>query len=139
MSREEDIMYMLESDWIWSPLFHPNLDRFVKALEEVLYRLPDDYFDRVYDGVHFVVDVGIMRAVNVPGVADRSDHDHVVIFFMAFSLSDKGLIGLIAHELAHSFVVEYDYAENEKAADDLVRRWGFADELAELRRGSSGE
>jgi hypothetical protein len=39
------------------------------------------------------------------------------------------MIGLIAHEIAHSFVSSRDNATDEALADDKTREWGFEDEL----------
>lgn len=44
-----------------------------------------------------------------------------------------GLVGLLAHELAHTIVQQPNHEDNEQAADMLVSRWGFDMELKALR------
>ena len=58
MTRQEDISYdFLEGDKIWPPFIAPNRNHpFVKALVEVLERLPDDAYDKVAHQTSFVVE-----------------------------------------------------------------------------------
>ena len=56
----------------------------------------------------------------------------MIIFSTAFELSDIALVGLIAHEIAHSIEERRDHSDNEVAADERVRAWGFEKELAEM-------
>ncbi len=148
MSREEDISLILESDRIFPPdVGRENRRRFIDALVQVLKRLPEDAFCYVELDVGFVVDDGYALALNVPwsrtfpsldGRRVTVRYDQIVILRSAFQLSDKGLIGLIAHEIAHSLVDKDDHFENERAADALVTEWGFGDELRQKDEDQPG-
>lgn len=139
MARQEDIAYdFLESDRIW-PVFIPSNRNhpFVKSLVEVLERLPDDAYKKLASQTSFVVEDPSVLATNVPferayppirhGLRVR--FDTIVIFHPALDFSHKALVGLIAHEIAHSFVTGQDYKADEQEADSQVLRWGFAEEL----------
>ena len=142
MTREEDIAYdFLENDRIWPPLFasdrgHP----FAQALVEVLTRLPDEAYDVVAKKVSFVVEDYQVTAVNVPfnrayppnREVFRVSFDTIVIFHPALAYSHAALVGLLAHELAHSLVSKPDYKTDEEATDALVLRWGFGRERKAL-------
>lgn len=150
MSRTEDVFLYMQSDRVWPALLNtPTRQRFNLALVEVLRRLPDDIFDIVETDLGFVVQEPTYRAINVPYecVLPPSDKpikfriDQVVIFSNAFDdLSDPALVGLLAHEIAHSIEERRDHSANEAAADERVRAWGFEKELAELsaRKGKTG-
>lgn len=140
MSREEDIMYMLETDRIWPPAVGSKTRRrFERALTETLKRLPDKVFDCVYDDTCYVIHDVCALAMNVPlkitipasKKGASIQRNQIVFFPEAFRLSDKALIGLIAHEIAHSLVEKDNHIENEKAADSLASKWGFSEELKE--------
>ena len=143
MTRQESISYsFLESDRIWPPLIGPDRSHpFVKALVDVLTRLPDDAYEAVEEFVYFVVEHPGFTAVNVPfkrsypslkgGVTIR--FDTIVIFHTALKYSLKALVGLIVHELAHSFVDNPDYQSDEQGADSQAMRWGFDKELDMLK------
>ena len=139
MNREEDIVYdFLESDRIWPPQIsskrgHP----FIKALIEVLRRLPNDIYEEVSEVIWFVIEDSQIMAMNVPFrrvypsscSALEVRFDTIVIFHQALACPHNALIGLLAHELAHSIVSLREHKENEQAADDLVVQWGFSKEL----------
>jgi hypothetical protein len=139
--RDEDILNFMQSDRIWPALLNtPSRKRFNTALVTVLHRLPDDAFDQVYDDVWFVVQEPTYRALNVPysRILPASQYERefkihqVVIFNTTFDLSDEAIVGIIAHELAHSIVEYPDHFQNESAADGLVKTWGFERQLGEL-------
>ncbi len=44
-------------------------------------------------------------------------------------------MGLIAHELAHSFVSNPEYQSDEQEADLQAQRWGFEEELDIMENG----
>ena len=141
MSRSEDIQNYMESDSVWPALLNtPTRKRFNRALIEVLRRLPDDIFDTIEFSLGFVVQESDYRAINVPFKRVIPPHkqnyelkmDQVVIFSNAFDLSDTALVGLIAHEIAHSVEDLSDHFQNELRADERVKEWGFEKELAEL-------
>jgi hypothetical protein len=140
MTRQEDISCdFLESDRIWPPSLAPT--SFIEALKEVLLRLPDDAYDDISDRVRFVVDVPPFLAVNVPfrRVYPTCSNPFtvelytIVVFLQALSGSHRALVGLLAHELAHSLVSMPDHRSNEEAADALAISWGFDRELEVMR------
>jgi hypothetical protein len=142
MSREDNIKYMFESDRIWPPVgFSAKRQRFMVALGNVLKRLPDDAFEHVEDCIDFIVDDIDALALNVPfsrtfpaaGEVTIS-YDQIIVFRTAFLLSDEALVGLVAHEIAHSIVCMDNHAENEAAADATIEKWGFGEELAQLEK-----
>jgi hypothetical protein len=69
----------------------------------------------------------------IPGIKKRiTPIKYVVVLFeCCFRFSSSARVGLIAHELAHSFVNGADYKADEAAADGLVVKWGFSAELAQ--------
>jgi hypothetical protein len=144
VSREEDITYdFLESDRIWPPFIAPNHSHpFIKALVEVLMRLPDHIYEVVEERIMFVVEDPRIVATNapfnrvyLPSPKDIDIHvqfDTIVIFHHALTYPHNALMGLLAHELAHSIVSLPEHKENEAAADDLVVQWGFSKEFEAL-------
>ena len=54
--------------------------------------------------------------------------DTIIIFHPTLSFSQEAQVGILAHEIAHSFNSEANYDDDEAAADDLVSKWGFANE-----------
>lgn len=143
MTSEEEISCdFLENDRIWPPLiaFKPE-HPFVKALLEVLTRLPVEAYYVVSKKVSFVVEDARITALNVP--FNRSypsnpngltvSFDTIVVFHQALAFPHAALVGLLAHELAHSFQSEPDYKTDEATTDALVLRWGFDRELEALR------
>jgi len=139
VARQEDIFNdFLESDRVWPPSLVP--DAFIKALVEVLICLPDDDYDTVSEKVSFVVEDPRISAVNVPfnrtypslpnGIT--LEFHTIVIFHQALTYPHTALVGLLAHELAHSFGSGQDYKADEDAANTLVVRWGFGEEIEAL-------
>ncbi len=147
MSREDDIRRFLEGDSIQPPSWRIASRPFVGPLIDVLKRLPDDIFDdEVEHRITFVVDVDDYYAVNVsldevvPPSQKRSytvKKQVIVLYRSCWTLSPASLTGLIAHEIAHSVIELPDHHANEKAADDLIRTWGFEAELASLEEEKS--
>lgn len=153
MSRQEDVRLFLESGKIaplnWIAGDHARL--FAGALSEVLRRLPDEVFDDVVEpNVDFVVDMGGFEALNAPrawviptGGASYLTirRDTIILLQPCWQYSQRALIGLIAHEIAHSVREENEHFENEAAADSLVREWGFVEEMDafESERNPSSE
>jgi hypothetical protein len=134
--RYEDIMYMVERDGIWPPTVSPERDRFCAALCEVLSRLPQETFDKVEDEVRFVLDDPSLKmlAVNAPAppssdLSGKSGIDTIVFFRACMDLAPKALIGLIAHEIAHTSIHGKDYRKDEILVNERARKWGFGPEL----------
>ena len=132
----------LESDRVWpvgltTDQSHP----FVSALVEVLKRLSDKDYDKVELRIGFVVESYQMRAVNVPfrqivppatQAACEVRYDTIIVFASSLRLPHPALVGLLAHEIAHSCVEKDDHHDNEAAADQLATSWGFGQELQAL-------
>jgi hypothetical protein len=135
--RYEEILNMLEHVGIWPPMVSPERNRFCAALREVLSRLPQEAFDKVDKKVRFLLDDPSLKmlAVNAPhppssALTGRVGSDTIVFFRTCLDLAPKALIGLIAHEIAHSFVGGKNYAEDEILAKKQAPEWGFGPELA---------
>jgi len=143
MTRQEDISYdFLENDKIWPPVLIANPQHpFTKALINTLERLPDDAYDEISSIISFVVEDSRFAAMNVPfsrqypsapkGLEVR--FDTIVVFHGALEYTHLALVGLIAHEIAHSVVSLPNHISNEEAADTLIEKWGFGKELEALR------
>ncbi|MGD0918975.1 MAG: hypothetical protein ABSB22_21225 [Thermodesulfobacteriota bacterium] len=142
MSREEDIAYdFLENERIWPPNIAPNREHpFIKALVEVLMRLPNHIYEAVAEMVLFVVEDPRFMATNAPfnrvypscSNSHNVRFDTIVIFHQALACPHNALMGLLAHELAHSFSHLSDYKNDEILVDKLVAQWGFGKELEAL-------
>ncbi len=157
---EEELMFLrryedvdrIVTDKVWPPPGlvldpHPFAVSFSAALREVLTRLPTQTLFKIGLQVNFIISArGIITALNVPVInkilpvntdcGNKENHliRHTIVFFeLADQMDPVSLIGLIAHEIAHSFVEKPDHTANEKAADELVRKWGFGTELDKLR------
>ncbi len=108
---------------------------------ELLERLPDDAYNVVANQTSFIVETPQFLAINVPFERSypplksvlRVRLDTMVIFHVALDYPHKALVGLIAHELAHSFVTQSDYRTDEKETNLQALRWGFAEELEALQ------
>jgi hypothetical protein len=136
-SRCADIEAIIESDQIWPHGFYDGKRQFMNALREVLSRLPQEDFDKVQSEVGFVLEDPAVDpfAVNIPaptgpdrlspGSESKIGKDVVVFFRNCLRLSPDALIGLVAHELAHSFVNGEDDIEDEALVDAKARSWGF--------------
>jgi hypothetical protein len=143
MSRRDAITYsFIESDRIWPPFIAHDLSHpFMKALLEVLTRLPDDEYYIVESYVSFIVEVKEIMAANAPFVRTyfpgpgkiEVRFDTIVFFHTALGYSHKALVAIIAHELAHSIESHPDYKTDEQMADLMVHSWGFQEELESLR------
>jgi hypothetical protein len=140
IGRHGEIMNMLERDGIWPPTVSLERNRFCEALREVLSRLPQEAFDKVDDKVRFLLDDPSLKmlAVNAPpppcsDLSGRLGIDTIIFFRICMDLAPKALVGLIAHEIAHSFVCGKDYLEDEVLAKKQAPKWGFGPELACLK------
>ena len=136
MGRYGEIIYMLERDGIWPLTASPERNRFCAALREVLCRLPQEAFDRVDSGVRFLLDDPSLKmlAINAPappnqGQSGRPGIDTIVFFRSCMDLTPKAMMGVIAREIAHSFVCGKDYSEDHVLAESKALAWGFAAEV----------
>ena len=138
IARYGDIMNIVKSDNIWPPTASSN-QLLAPALCEVLSRLPQEDFDFVESNVSFIVEDPKLTplAFNVPAKGEMGRKiglDRIVFFESSWLLSPKALIGLVAHELAHSFVTGKDDTKDELLVNQRVCDWGFQDELICLQR-----
>jgi hypothetical protein len=120
----------------WRFRLHPcndNTDLLREAFLDVMTRLSSEVFEYLSSKMRIVWLPASYRALNVP-VPPAQD---VIVFLddQFQKLSPQARIGLVAHELAHSCVEKPQHSENEAAADDLVKSWGFSQELGALRNG----
>jgi len=116
-----------------------------KAMKEFLNRLPDDPLKDLWktrEWYKFDVIMGIWGSC-----VHFSDLRCVDINLLPASLDQKvsTIIGIIAHEFAHSFIgpqevcvddadaIIESHENNEDDADELVCEWGFAKEMEEAR------
>ena len=148
--RDQEILTgFLLNDRIWPPYITNNWSHpFIKALITVLKTLPDSAFDHIESTVvSIILDDCRAFAVNAPyqfllppiKESIKLSKETIVFFPQCLALSQKALVGLIAHELAHSFENQKDYKTDEDAVDALARRWGFTDEITALREEKSGK
>ncbi len=140
--RCEDIMQFLgpDSDSIMPRISSAGRIKLDKALTEVLSRLPQNDFDTVVSKIVFVFDDPDFNVYGLNAAAPTSPDndlprgvDTIVFFRLALTLSPKSLIGVIAHEIAHSFVSGTYNQEDEDLVDAKVREWGFKREQDALK------
>ena len=137
--RLGDILYdYLENDRIHNTaLVSP---KFFRALADVLRRMPEDDFYEIPDNLTFIVETEHITAQNVRLLASVSGKGHavpitidiIVIYHTALEYSHNALMGLLAHEIAHSFHEGKDYMKDEEMTDNLACKWGFENELQAL-------
>lgn len=135
--RQDSINFIMETDKIWPPDVTSSNDlkvkRFLKRLRATLERLPQDIFDVVEQTVSFIIDTGAL-AINVPVPASDRGQTNIIIYERSLSFSEAALVGLCAHEIAHSIIEYPDHRINEELADRKVMEWGFSEELEALER-----
>jgi hypothetical protein len=141
IGRYQDIIRRIESDWIWPPVSSEPMRKFKASCREVLSRLPDEVFSQVESEIGIILDDPSveMLAVNVPPPRSpdgkgKMGIDSIAFFRSCLGFTSDALIGLIAHEFAHSFVRGRDYTEDEALVDQKARDWGFGYELDRLER-----
>jgi hypothetical protein len=117
---------MVESDSIWPPVQSPARKKFNAAFREVLSRLPEEVFDQVQSEIVFVLEDPTVEyfAANVPAppsgdVGGKLGMDTIVVFHTCLNFAREAMIGLIAHEIAHSFVGGTDNCEDRVAPEYL--------------------
>jgi len=135
MDRYEDIIRMVEGGRIWPPVASSWRSKFDAALSEVLSRLPQETFNQVESEIGFILEdpSGAILAENVPAPlapdAKKLGIDTVVFFRACLNFAPDALVGLIAHEIAHSFARGRNYQEDEAMVVARAREWGFGREL----------
>lgn len=81
---------------------------------------------------------------NISSVKSYSlnENSKIIVALFPDSISEFGYLtqrGSIVHEIAHIIRKDYElhstFTEREKAVDDLMRKWGFVDELKFINRG----
>ncbi|HEY3855637.1 MAG TPA: hypothetical protein VGO67_14705 [Verrucomicrobiae bacterium] len=137
--RRDAIAYFLESDKFWPPL--PSIhSKFDTIFRRVLSRLPQDVFDVVESNFIFVFDCPELDAfaLNVPPIDPPPEDGKtrtIVIFSRVWEFDSDALTGLLAHEIAHSFVPQNrEYVDDEAQTNATARKWGFKKELVALQR-----
>ena len=136
-----DILYSyVENDRLVNFQLVP--ENFMRALVDVLKRMPeDDYYD-IPEELTFIVETKYIAAQNIrlrasteiKGHKIPKNYDIIIIFCTALNYPHNALVGLIAHEIAHSFVDGRDYKSDEDAVDERVVKWGFQEELQALQK-----
>lgn len=98
----------------------------IKPLELVLNGLPEDDFQVIWKKVRIVVREEGTVGLNIHPPKLRPAEMFTVIFCChGLNLSFDARVGLVAHELAHTF----DEVSDEAATDAKARSWGFADQI----------
>lgn len=147
-ARFEDIQNYLENDDNFRPGTPSTHIKFDPVLREVLARLPQHVFDLVESNIIFVIEdpeleilaLNVTASNKLPSNGGKDTlpreqaKDTIVVFRTTWPLSPQALIGLIAHEIAHSFVRGKNYPEDECLANKKARAWGFENELDQLKK-----
>ena len=131
--RYEHIQNYLSGDWA---LHGTNLVRakYLEPMQELLVRLPENAFDALTDQTNFYFEDPRINTLGVSVQNHRFRRSEVgkeeacftvIIFKAAANLSSEAVIGLLAHEFAHSFVTVFDDSENERLTNEKLREWGF--------------
>jgi hypothetical protein len=146
LSPEEESIHSrwAEFESFWSDRVFPPGDQSLlhEAFLEVMTRISSEVFDVLTSKIWIVILSSHQRALNIPlreTIPPRRkpltlERDVVVFSDESRKLSPQARVGLVAHELAHSCVEKPNHLENEGAADDFVRSWGFSQELEALRK-----
>ncbi len=140
--RLELITRFITSDRIVPPI-DAIQSKFTPALCEVFSRLPPKDFQVAVTQFSIVLQnpevleclaINFQRPRSAP--SSRANLFTIIFFHFCWKLSAKALVGLIAHEFAHSFVTgyEFDYLGDEMATDAKACDWGFQNELLCLSR-----
>lgn len=128
-TRFGNIENYVQSDMIWPPISRTS-EKLIPSLREVLSRLPEEDFIFVEGRVRFILEDESVIALNVhPPSPDAKGLFDIILFHHVWEFSPKALIGLIAHELAHTFVSGPNYQADEAEADEKAISWGFAEEI----------
>jgi len=129
-NRFEDIMGMIERNRIWPPPASTWSHSFRGALREVLSRLPQEAFDKVEAEAMFVLEERSLKMLVANAPAPAPAPSRTIVFFRGcMSLAPNALVGLIAHEIAHTLADDKGCRADAKLAENTAREWGFGAEL----------
>jgi hypothetical protein len=111
--------------------------RTLRACWEVLCRLPQEITQNIIYGDPIVL-VAPERAcwgwalpMSLP--FRRAKFGWIYLAPELEDQSDRVIVAVVAHELAHIIIGDITGDESEKKADELIREWGFSPELDALR------
>jgi hypothetical protein len=125
-----------------------EVPRFAHLLRECITRIP-----RTTRLIRFDTRIRLKKKGNLPGVVglttflvngykSKGQRDpagrHTITFYteLLSQLSDRAVVAVMAHELAHAWLNEHigpeASQEREEDADTLAEMWGFGPELAAL-------
>lgn len=126
-----------------------NNPRYMALLHECLHRIPNSGHP-----VRLRTEIRLRRRGSLPGVvglttfcvegyapsgvAKEESGIHTITFYtnLMDKLTDRAVVAVMAHELAHAWLNEHLRPEasrvRENDADMLAEMWGFEDELAAL-------
>lgn len=111
--------------------------RTLEACWEVLCRLPQETTQTIMYGDPVVLIAPERacwgRALPMSLACPRTKCGWIYLAPELEDQSDRVIVAVVAHELAHIVIGDILGEESEKKADDLVRRWGFSMELDALR------
>jgi hypothetical protein len=110
--------------------------RTLRACWEVLCRLPE----KITQGIMYgdpVVLIAPERACwgrALPMSLPRAKFGWIYLAPELEDQSDRVIVAVVAHELAHVIIGDITGDESEKKADLLIREWGFSAELDALQK-----
>ena len=132
-SRYEDIQNYLMGEWALCGTGSVR-KRYELPMREFLVRLPEEAFHVLIDETNFYFEDPTLQAVGVnvrnrcirePSSGKEFECFTIIIFKAAYYFDDEAIIGLIAHEFAHSFVDDPDHSENERLTNLKLAEWGY--------------
>lgn len=137
-----EVQMFLDEAVFQNHMITPASARLKTLLSQVYKRLPEEVQEDVRARICFAFQDPVLNAINIPiqgfvtgktGAMVPYRKDLIVVFSKSFALSDSSLMGLLAHEIAHSLIELSDNDQNEAAADAKVKEWGFVAELLSLQ------
>lgn len=141
--------FLIERGGYWD--IDPNRPQTLRACWEVLCRLPEAVSAEIMYGDPVVLIAptracwGLARPMSFPVRPANPEKPSelpqakVRWVYLAPELedqTDRVIVAVIAHELAHVMIGDIAGEESEIGADALIREWGFVQELDELREAN---
>ena len=127
--------FLIENNGYWD--ITDDRPRTLRACWEVLCRLPQETTQTIMYGDPVVLIAPERacwgRALPMSLACPRTKCGWIYLAPELEDQSDRVIVAVVAHELAHIVIGDILGEESEKKADDLVRRWGFSMELDALR------